>query len=87
VLGQGDKSWRLNGSGGGYLPGITMVDRFERDCVRELSTVLEPILNEHGLQRLSRGQLSTELPPGTKIETNLGSEPYTQFDALFNWED
>jgi hypothetical protein len=86
VLGQGAKSWHDRG-GSSYMPSLEFVDEFDRDCVLELSRTLESLLGDHELQRLSRFDLQIPLAEVYDVPTILSDRPFTEFDALFYWED
>jgi len=74
-------------SSGTYLPDFDSIDKFGTPSVIALAKEIQPILESSGLQRLSREDVSTLLPTGTKIDTNLSRRAYREFDALFNWMD
>jgi hypothetical protein len=86
VLMEGEKRWHENG-GSSYLPAYDGTDRFDSPVVAALAAEVQPILDRHGLQRLHREELAEALDPVLEVPTILGDRPYTQFDALFYWED
>lgn len=86
VMGQGVKSWHDKG-GSSYMPALGFVDEFANDAVRELSSKIESLLEGHGLKRLSRAELEEPLSESLEVPTILSSPPFTEFDALFYWED
>lgn len=86
VLMQGEKSW-YEGGAGLYQPYYDAVDRFSRDAVSGFIPEAESILHGYGLQRLHREELGNHIPPELQVPTILGEPPYTEFDALFYWED
>ena len=83
---QGTKHWHEKG-GSSDMPSLAGIDAIDSRPVADLARTIEPILESHGLVRVRRGQLSSALPAGTAVPTVLGDPPYTQFDALFHWED
>jgi hypothetical protein len=86
VLMEGEKSWSARG-GGSYLPSFEMLDAFKCREVARLGKQVQEILENNGLVRAHRGQLSCPLSPEIEIETNLSSGALLQFDALFYWYD
>jgi hypothetical protein len=52
-----------------------------------LAGQVQPVLESHGLVRAVREQLSEPLPAGLSVPTILTNRGFTQFDALFYWED
>ena len=86
VLGQGEKAWR-RGSASSYMPDLNMVDSVSHPALLSLATALERILSRYGLARVGKTLLSTPLPAGFEVPTILSSPPFSQFDALFYWED
>jgi hypothetical protein len=55
--------------------------------VRSLALQVQPLLEGVGLQRLLSSDLSTPLAADVRVPTILVDAPYTEFDALFHWED
>jgi hypothetical protein len=86
ALAEGDKFWDAKGSGG-YLPSFESLDDIRTPAVRELAAQVGPILDAAGLKRMRQADLSAPLPPETRIDTNLGDEPFRAFDAYFYWYD
>jgi hypothetical protein len=86
VFMQGEKRWHANG-GSSYLPELGMLDQLEAGSVSLLARQVQPILESHGLVRALRDQLSEPLPAGLRVPTILTDGGFTQFDALFYWED
>jgi hypothetical protein len=86
VFMQGHKHWHGRG-GSSYLPALPSVDEMPCPGVRSLALQVQPLLEGYGLQRLLRSDLSTPLAADTRVPTILGDAPYTEFDALFHWED
>jgi hypothetical protein len=86
VLMQGEKQWHDRG-GSSYMPCIELVDNFSRAVVEALAEEIQALLQEHGLRRLRRDDVSLPLPDGTAVPTILSDEPFTVFDAVFHWED
>ena len=86
VFMEGEKSWHAHG-GSHYLPEYDMLDRLQSGAVKLLASQVQPILEEHGLVRASREQLSEPLSPNINVPTILSDRGLCQFDALFYWED
>ena len=86
VFMQGEKHWHARG-GGSYLPDPTMLDHLTHAGVLHLAQAVQPVLENLGFVRARRGELSQPLPPDKEVPTILTSGPFTQFDALFYWED
>jgi len=83
---EGSKSWSEK-SRGSYMPAFDSIDALRTSAVIALANEVQPILENHGLKRLSREDLSTVLPEQLEIRTLFGNPPYREYDALFNWED
>jgi hypothetical protein len=81
-----EQSWTARG-GARYLPQFDMLDRLRSQGVIELARQVQPVLESHGLIRALRTGLSTPLPDGMRVPTVLTDRGFTQFDALFHWED
>jgi hypothetical protein len=73
--------------GSHYLPEFNMLDRFETQAVAILAQQVQPILEDQGLVRVAKEQLEEPLVRGLHVPTILTDRGYTQFDALFYWED
>lgn len=86
VLGQGSKAWS-EGGGSSYLPCMDFVDVFDLDCTRKLSKTIESFLEKQDLSRVKRVDLENPLSPDYRVPTILSDSPWTEFDALFHWED
>lgn len=86
VLMEGEKQWDDRGASS-YMPCIEWVDNFTRAAVESLAAEIEAVLEERGLRRLRRDDVSSPLPNGTAVPTILSDAPYTVFDAVFHWED
>ena len=86
VFMQGEKRWHATG-GSSYLPEFGMLDKLEAKSVSLLAGQVQPVLESHGLVRAVREQLSEPLPAGLSVPTILTARGFTQFDALFYWED
>ncbi|WP_409308744.1 hypothetical protein [Pectobacterium sp. B1J-3] len=86
VFMESDKHWH---SKGGYqpLPDLERVDKLETPAVIKLSQHVQSVLEQCGLTRIYKGQLTASLPTGTHVPTVLNARGFTQFDALFYWED
>lgn len=87
VVGEGIKSWNINGGGTSYLPAFEMVDHFTHQPVADLLREMEPRLLQRGLVRLCKDDLKKLLPENSRVPTILGDPPYRAFDALFHWAD
>jgi hypothetical protein len=83
---EGEKHWHAHG-GSSYMPAFDMLDDLKNGGVLRLAQQIQPILEHHGLVRVHRAELSEALPAGIRVPTNLADRGYTQFDALFYWED
>jgi hypothetical protein len=86
VFMEGEKSWHASG-GSSYLPVFDMLDKLETEGVSLLAQQVQPVLESCGLIRAVREQLSEPLPSGARVPTILTGRGFTQFDALFYWED
>ena len=86
VFMQGEKRWHASG-GSSYLPEFDMLDKLEAKSVLLLARQVQPVLESYGLVRAVREQLSEPLPAGLWVPTILTDRGFTQFDALFYWED
>ena len=86
VFMEGEKQWHPRGSSS-YMPDLDRLDRLETPAVATLAEQVQPILERHALIRVSRAQLETPLAAGIHPPTILTDRGFTQFDALFYWED
>lgn len=86
VFMEGEKYWHAKG-GGGYLPHRDMTDRLTTPAIAVLAERMQAALESLGLVRLFQKDLSAALPADTKVPTILSDDEYTQFDALYYWED
>ena len=86
VVGQGEKTWRSDG-GSSYLPGLDSVDSVEHATLRPLERQIDGFLSKSGLRRLHRADLEAMIGGEHDVPTILSDAPFTQFDALFFWED
>lgn len=86
VFMEGEKRWHAKG-GSSYLPAFQSVDALSSPGVLDLVAPVQTILEDRGLRRLSKTELSSPLHPDLQVPTILGDPPYTEFDALFHWED
>ena len=86
VFMQGTKHWDKRG-GSDYLPDAMMVDALDAPAVIALAGEMQPLLARAGLTRLSSSDLAAPLDPDIAVPTILSQPPFTQFDALFHWED
>lgn len=86
VFMEGEKHWDQH-RGSSYMPEFDMVDRLTTPAVVALGQDVQRTLESFGMVRASKGALEEPLPPGIKVATNLANRGYTQFDALFHWED
>lgn len=55
VVGQGEKSWNRNGTGGSYLPHFDSIDSVEHPALLHLERVIDVILSGSRLKRLRKG--------------------------------
>jgi len=83
---EAEQHWHPHGCSG-YLPALGMVDSLQNPGVLRLSEPVQQVLASFGLIRVSRDELAEPLPPNLQVPTILTEGPYTQFDALFYWED
>ena len=86
VLGE-SVEWRSRGCRSCCSPSLNLVDRFEHLHVRVFGQTIETILEERGLLRLSRSDLQRPIAEHHDVPTILSSPPWTEFDALFYFED
>jgi len=86
VFMEGEKRWRAKTSSS-YLPHFVMVDCLPSQGVASLASQVQPILESHGLIRAFRDSLVELLPTALDVPTILSDPPFSQFDALFYWED
>jgi hypothetical protein len=86
VFMEGEKHWHAHG-GSSYLPEFAMFDKLETESVSLLARQAQPVLESCGLIRAVREQLSEPLPSSLRVPTILADRGFTQFDALFYWED
>lgn len=84
---ESEKQWDVHGGGYQALPELEMIDRLETPVVIELSQQVQSELEKCGLVRAYKEQLTSLLPTGTRVPTVLTDRGFTQFDALFHWED
>ncbi|WP_217907426.1 hypothetical protein [Massilia sp. BJB1822] len=76
VLLEGEKSWSENG-GSSYLPQFDAIDAFQTLSVAELAEQVQPILEGHGLIRLSHSMLDKPLNPKFHVPTVLTESIYS----------
>jgi hypothetical protein len=86
VFMEGEKHWHVQG-GSSYLPEFDMLDKLETESVSLLAQQVQPVLESCGFIRAVRKQLSEPLPSNLRVPTILTDRGFTQFDALFYWED
>jgi hypothetical protein len=86
VVGQGEKTWQRNG-GSSYLPHLESVDSVAHPALLPLERRIDSFLVASGLSRLRRAELEPTIGSEHKVPTILSDRPFTQFDALFCWED
>ncbi|MEL0577573.1 hypothetical protein AACK17_03315 [Pectobacterium punjabense] len=86
VFMESEKNWHARG-GSQALPELEMLDRLETPAVIALSQQVQSELEKCGLIRAYKVQLTARLPTGTRVPTVLTDRGFTQFDALFHWED
>lgn len=87
VFMESEKQWDVHGGGYQALPELEMIDRLETPVVIALSQQIQSELEQCGLVRAYKEQLTSLLPTGTRVPTVLTDRGFTQFDALFHWED
>ncbi|WP_323638833.1 hypothetical protein [Pectobacterium polonicum] len=87
VFMESEKQWDAHGGGYQALPELEMIDRLETPAVIALSQQIQSELEKCGLVRAYKEQLASLLPTGTRVPTVLTDRGFTQFDALFHWED
>lgn len=85
VFMEGEKRWHAKG-GSSYLPESAMLDRLLAPAIVALAADVQALLESHGLTRLFEADLSAELPPEIEVPTIL-ADRFTQYDALYYWED
>jgi hypothetical protein len=86
VFMEGERRWHGHGASS-YLPALEAVDQLETPAVATLALQVELVLQRHGLVRAKKSRLDSALDPGLRVPTILTDGPFTQFDALFYWED
>lgn len=86
VFMEAEKSWHAHG-GSSYLPEFEMIDRLPTKAIADLAHQVQPILESYGLLRASREELMELLPQSLRVPTILTDRAFSQFDALFYWED
>lgn len=88
VMMEGSKGWSVsNRTAASYMPAATMVDELENTVIIALAARVQALLESHGIRRLSHADLAAPLAPALSVPTILTDPPYTEFDALFHWED
>jgi hypothetical protein len=85
VFMEGEKRWHAKG-GSSYLPESAMLDRLLAPAIVALAAEVQVVLESHGLVRLFKADLSAALPPDIEVPTILADQ-FTQYDALYYWED
>ncbi len=86
VFMEGEKHWDAKGSSS-YLPDSSMVDDLQCVGVKALSIQVQAILDAAGLVRLSKSEVSSPMPKNSTVSTNLAGPEFSEFDAIFHWED
>lgn len=86
VFMEGEKRWDKRRATS-YLPAFEMVDRFGSSAVAKLGEEVQRVLESFKLIRVYRGSLEEPLPSDISVATNLADRGFTQFDALFHWDD
>ena len=86
VIGQGGKTWSRNG-GSSYMPELKSVDSVKHAALLPLEHQIDASLSASGLKRLHRAELAPTIDAEHKVPTIFSDAPFTQFDALFFWED
>jgi hypothetical protein len=84
---ESEKHWHAHGGSSSYLPAFAMLDKLETKGVSLLARQVQPVLESCGFVRALREQLCEPLPSGLQVPTILADGGFTQFDALFYWED
>ncbi|ACX88238.1 hypothetical protein [Pectobacterium parmentieri] len=87
VLMESEKRWDVHGGGAGESPELEKVDRFDTPVVEALSQQVQVVLEKCGLIRVYKEQLVSPLPTSIHVQTLFTESGFTQFDALFYWED
>jgi len=83
---EGEKHWEAH-TASSYLPEFHMVDQLKSPGVIELVRLVSPILENQGFIRARKEQLTEPLPSTCQVPTVLNDRGFSQFDALFYWED
>ena len=86
VFMEGEKQWHSRG-GSSYLPEFSMLDTLQTAAVNILAVQVEETLHAAGLVRLKRSDISSPMPQDFVVHTNLADGDFTEFDAIFHWED
>lgn len=55
--------------------------------VKALAVSIQEKLDAAGLIRLTKADISSPLPLNVNVSTNLTDQDFTEFDAIFYWED
>jgi hypothetical protein len=66
---------------------LSDLDVLETKGVSLLARQVQSVLESRGFIRAFREQLSEPLPSGLQVPTILSDGDFTQYDALFYWED
>lgn len=85
VFMEGEKRWHAKG-GSSYLPESAMLDRLLAPAIVALAAEVQTVLENHGLVRLFKADLSAALVPNIAVPTILADQ-FTEYDALYYWED
>lgn len=86
VFMEGEKQWHSRG-GSSYLPEFSMLDMLQTTAVNILAVQAQEILHAAGLVRLKKSDISSPMPEDFSVPTNLADGDFTEFDAIFHWED
>lgn len=81
-----EKRWSTHGASS-YLPSLEAIDDLRSPAVRDLAARVQVTLEGLGLTRAFKADLALPLPQGVSVTTNLTDRGFTQFDALFYWND
>lgn len=81
-----EKRWSAH-TASSYMPALEAIDNLRSPAVRDLAAKVQVMLEGLGLTRALKADLAIPLPPGISVTTNLTDQGFTQFDALFYWDD
>ncbi|MBB3728888.1 hypothetical protein [Nonomuraea dietziae] len=81
------QSWGPGGAGTRGLPDLSSVTDTALPGWEEEYRQIGQVLDRHDIALLGSQVLSLPLEAGLRVETVLGSVPYSVFDAWFHWMD